>query len=88
MSELRLHRSLYAGAAIDSAVELYAGHAAIARADDGEHVVLTITSERAGRADRVARELGNYALGLTVQARKDPAPEPAKSSASREKEAR
>jgi hypothetical protein len=71
VSELRLHRSLYAGAAIDSALGLYADHAKIARAEDGEHVVLTISSDRPGRADRVARELGNYALGLTIQARKD-----------------
>ena len=69
MSVLRLHRGLYVGSAIDQAVELYAGHAQIARTEDGEHVVLSIESGRPGRAERVAKELANYALGLTIQAR-------------------
>lgn len=66
---LRLHRDLYVGSAIDQALELYGAHARIARADEGEHVVLRIESARPGRAERVARELANYALGLTIQAR-------------------
>lgn len=65
---LRLHRELYLGSAIDQAVELYGGHARIARSDDVDHVVLCIESARPGRAERVARELANYALGLTIQA--------------------
>lgn len=67
---LRLHRGLYGGAAIDEAIALYAGHAKIERRDDGEHVVVSVESERAGRAAKVARELGNYALGLTIQSHK------------------
>lgn len=66
---VRLHRGLYATSAIDEAVALYAPHASIERADEGEHVVLSITSDREGRAERVARELANYALGLTIQGR-------------------
>lgn len=66
---LRLHRELYVGSAIDQAVALYGGHAEIARSDDADHVVLRIASERPGRAERVAKELANYALGLTIQAR-------------------
>jgi hypothetical protein len=85
VSELRLHRALYTTGAIDAAVELYAAHAKIARREDGEHVVLDIDSDRAGRAQRVAHELGNYALGLTVQARKD---EPAAPSAAVKEPAR
>lgn len=68
-TELRLHRELYAGTALDQAIELYAGHADITRTDDGAHTVVTIASARPGRAQKVARELGNYALGLTIQAR-------------------
>lgn len=66
---LRLHRALYASSAIEQAIELYAPHAEIARAEEGDHVVLSIASPRPGRAERVARELANYALGLTVQTR-------------------
>lgn len=66
---LRLHRGLYVGAAIEQALELYAAHAQIERAEEGEHVILRIESARPGRAERVARELANYALGLTIQAR-------------------
>ena len=69
MMEVRFHRELYAGTALDPAIELYAKHADIARADDGEHVVVTIESAKPGRAEKVARELGNYALGLTIQTR-------------------
>lgn len=69
MSELRLHRDLYVASAVDEAVKLYAAHATITRADEGDHVVLRLESPRPGRAERVARELGNYALGLTIQAR-------------------
>ena len=65
--ELRLHRQLYDTKAIDDAIALYAGHAKIERRDEGEHVVLGVQSEREGRAVKVARELGNYALGLTIQ---------------------
>jgi len=70
VSELRLHRELYLASAIEEAIGLYAAHAEITRGDEGDHVVLRIASARPGRAVRVARELSNYALGLTIQARK------------------
>ena len=66
---LRLHHDLYSPSAIDEALELYGAHAQIARGQEGDHVVLSIVSPRAGRAERVARELANYALGLTIQKR-------------------
>lgn len=69
MSELRLHRELYPGSAIDDAIAVYARHAEVTRRDDGEHVVVTIAAAKPGRDVRVARELGNYALGLAIQAR-------------------
>lgn len=69
MSEVRFHRELYAGAALERAIELLRSHAEITRTDDGDHVVVRIESPKAGRAQRVARELGNFALGLTIQSR-------------------
>jgi hypothetical protein len=77
VSDVRLHRSLYDAGAIDAAIATYTSHAKIEKRDDGEHVVVSVTSERAGRAEKVALELGNYALGLTVQARKGEAASPA-----------
>lgn len=69
MSEVRFHRTLYASTAVDRAIALYEKHATIARAESGDHVLVTIESSKPGRAERVARELANYALGLTIQAR-------------------
>ena len=66
---LRLHRDLYVAAAIDEAIELYRNHAEITRTDESGYVVLSIASQRPARAEKVARELANYALGLTIQAR-------------------
>ena len=66
---LRLHSGLYIAKAIEEAIDLYRGHAEITRAEDGEHTVLSIASQRPARAEKVAKELANYALGLTIQAR-------------------
>ncbi|MDQ3032285.1 MAG: HxsD-like protein [Myxococcota bacterium] len=76
MSELRFHRGLYPSNALDEAIAVYESHADITRADDGEHVVVTIASAKPGRDVRVARELANYALGLAIQARGATAPAP------------
>lgn len=69
MIELRLHSGLYTQAAIEEAIGLYQSHAEITRTEEGEHVVLRIASQRPGRAEKVTKELANYALGLTIQAR-------------------
>lgn len=69
MTELRLDLGLYDAGAIAKAVELYAPHAQIERGDEESHAILRIDSPRPGRATKVARELGNYALGLTIQGR-------------------
>jgi hypothetical protein len=64
--ELRFHRELYAAAALDEAVRVYGPHATLERADDGAHVVVRVSAATPERERRVAGELGNYALGLTV----------------------
>ena len=66
---LRLHHGLYLKKAVDEAIALYAAHAQIVRNEEEEHTVLHIESPRPARAEKVARELANYALGLTIQAR-------------------
>ncbi len=69
MTELRLHRSLYASAAVEQAVATFAAHGTLERADDATHFVVKVTSKSDERARRIAHELGNWALGLTVRSR-------------------
>ncbi|HEY6463952.1 MAG TPA: HxsD-like protein [Polyangiaceae bacterium] len=70
MTSLRLHRDLYAASAVDRAVGVYAPHAALARREDAPYWVVEISAKSPERERRVAGELGNYALGLTVKERK------------------
>jgi hypothetical protein len=65
MRELRFHRSIYAGEAIDAALQRFEGFATFEREIDGEHFVVRVN----GAADerRLAGELANFALGLTVE---------------------
>ncbi len=67
---VRLHGGLYSAKAIEEAIALYTNHAQITRTEDGEHTVLHIQSPKPARAEKVSRELANYALGLTIQSRK------------------
>ncbi len=73
MIELRLHRDLYRGAAVDEALKVYGSYATFERvdADAGrlDHWTVRITGATPARERRVAGELANYALGLTVGAR-------------------
>jgi len=65
--ELRFHRELYAGTAIDAALVRLADYAQFERAEDGAHFVVRVSAANEKRARKVARELGNFALGLTVE---------------------
>ncbi|MCL2450361.1 MAG: HxsD-like protein [Polyangiaceae bacterium] len=69
MIELRLRRPIYDAGAVAQAVHVYAAHAAIERCDDAEYSVVRVSAATPERERRVAGELGNYALGLTVKAR-------------------
>lgn len=69
MTEVRLHRSLYRAAAVDEAVQVYAPYATLEQVEDGDHRVVRVASTTHARERRVARELANYALGLTIGAR-------------------
>jgi hypothetical protein len=65
MRELRFHRSLYAGEAIDAALQRFEGFGSFERAIEGDEFVVRVTSEEDER--RLAGELANFALGLTVE---------------------
>jgi hypothetical protein len=70
VTELRLHRDLYLAGAVDEALGVFAPHATLERSDEPAHWVVKITARTPQRERRVAGELGNYALGLTVKGRK------------------
>lgn len=69
MTELRLHRELYAGTAVDAAVKVYARFAAFELTEEPAHWVVRVTGKSAARETQVARELANYALGLAIRER-------------------
>jgi hypothetical protein len=70
VTTLRLHRDLYQGPALDEALGLFAEHGTFERKDEPLHWVVHITARTPERERRIAGELGNYALGLTVKGRK------------------
>lgn len=69
MREVRFHRELYRGELVDQAIKVYERYASIERAEDGSYWVARIGASSPERERRVADELANYALGLTVQQR-------------------
>ena len=69
MTEVRFHREIYRGTAVDEAVKVFAPHASFELAEEPAHWVVRITGQSAARERRIAGELGNYALGLTIKAR-------------------
>ncbi len=69
MTELRFHRDLYAGAAIDEAVKAYARFATFELVEESAYWVVRVSATSDARATRVARELANFALGTTIRAR-------------------
>ena len=70
MTVLRLHRELYQGAAVDEALGVFAPHGTFERKEEPSCWVVEITARSPERERRIAGELGNYALGLTVKGRK------------------
>jgi hypothetical protein len=64
---LRLHRRLYSGTAIDAALQRFASLARFEREIDGDYFVVRAELDDPARARRIGGELGNFALGLTVE---------------------
>jgi hypothetical protein len=72
VTELRLHRTLYLGTAVDEAIKVYGAYATFEQQEQDDHWVVRVSSTSPARERRVARELANYALGLTVAAHGQP----------------
>ena len=70
MTRLAYHKSLYAGAAVDEAVKTFAAHATFELTETESAWVVQFSIAEPRKELRVGRELGNFALGLTVQNRK------------------
>lgn len=69
MIELRLHKDVYVGAAVDAAMKQFARYARLTARDDASHWVVQIEAATPARARTVAGELGNAALGGSAKAR-------------------
>ena len=67
MIELRLNRSIYQGECVDEAVKVFAKHGAFELAEEPQHWIVRVSGANPTRERKLAGELGNYALGLTVK---------------------
>lgn len=65
--DLRLDRTLYSGPAVDEAVKVFARHGEFHLSQETDAWVVKLRALRAEQTRRLAHELANYALGLTVQ---------------------
>lgn len=69
MRELRFHRQVYRGEAVDESVKLFDRFAEFELSEEDEHWIVRLTANDPARERRIAGELANYALGLTIQQR-------------------
>ncbi len=67
MTEVRFHRDVYRGTAVDEAVKVFGSYATFELREEPQHWVVQISAATPERERRVAGEFGNYALGLTVK---------------------
>lgn len=66
MTELRFHREVYVGEAIDEAVKTWSNFADFELSETEAHWVVKVTPKHEAAAARIIGEFGNYVLGLTV----------------------
>ena len=67
MKELRFHRDLYPGEAVDAAIQTLEPWAQLVREATDSHWIVRISARSSAAERRVAGELANFALGLTVR---------------------
>lgn len=67
MRTLRFHKDVYRGEAVDAAVKVFERHGSFELVEEPEHWVVNVIASVAERERRLAGELGNYALGLTIR---------------------
>jgi hypothetical protein len=69
VTELVFNADLYSGFAVDEAVKAYSGHATMELEERPDAYVVRVTSKGDFDEATIADELGNYALGATIEAR-------------------
>jgi len=67
--EVRFHRALYRGESVDEAMKVYARFAKLTPVEEDDHWVVRIEGSSESRERKIADEIANYALGLTIQSR-------------------
>ena len=67
MIEKRFHAELYAGTAVDEAVKTYAPWGAFELAKGEAGWIVRVTANAGVDEANLADELGNYALGATIE---------------------
>jgi len=65
--ELRFHRELYDGKAVDEAIQTFTRHATLEPVEDATDWVVRISATSEARERKIANELSNFALGLTIR---------------------
>ena len=69
MTELRFHRQIYRGTAVDEAVKRFAAFASFDLREETDYWIVQLVARDPEKEKKIAGELGNWALGLTVQKR-------------------
>ena len=69
MIELRFHKDLYRGEAVDVAAKTFAKYAKLDLVEEREAWLVRVTAAKPEREKRIARELANWALGATIRDR-------------------
>jgi hypothetical protein len=64
---LVFHKELYDGFAVDQAIQVYERFGTFERAEEEGRWVVRVAAANPSREERLARELSNYALGLTIE---------------------
>lgn len=68
MIQLRLHEELYDALAIDEAVKTYEPYARVSSRREAGGTIVTVEALEGGAdASLIAAELGNFALGRTIE---------------------
>jgi hypothetical protein len=67
VKQVRFHRSLYAGEAVDEAVKAFAAFGAFDLVEEAEHWVVRVTARDPAEERQLVGELANYALGTSLK---------------------
>jgi hypothetical protein len=65
--ELVFHKELYDGFAVDQAMQVYERFGVFQRSEEEARWVVQVSAKNPEREERLARELANFALGLTIE---------------------